>query len=394
MSFVTAPARIQLPPSTQASDHNESSSARSVDDVGAPSNGLSGGLASMGRSLGNTLTDLGTFAGIETNEDGSLAAGVDVLRFGGVVSAAAVPTAVMALAGRTDALSGTTTSYLDKLGTTAAKNSIKVTPTLVSAVLGPAIADGVTMVIPKLVPKYQDVKELKIADEKKAAEKSNQQSKIARAVAGGAVVGLAAGAIFLLKPSLFNKFGSGVTHAIEGSTQFKIGAQTHKLTGVLDETAIRNTMAAIGKQISADTPIKILKSVSPMARDAVFSNRLLMAGAGATGTLLLANSAAGSEDPDRKKLLWGMTAAAGAATVGATWGIGKLTQRSQLAAEGAGGILSRNQLFWKPNIEWIKKYGSTIAPITAIPAGTAASQYFNVVNDFDEITGDRSPFRN
>jgi hypothetical protein len=128
-------------------------------------------------------------------------------------------------------------------------------------------------------------------------------------------------------------------------------------------------------------------------KDAVFSNRLLMAGAGSVGTMLLANKAAGEEDGDRQKLLWGMTAAAGAATIGATWGIGKLTQGSIAANAGSGGLLAKNELFMKPNIEWVKKYATTIAPITAVPAYTSASTYFNIFNDFDEITAAKSPFR-
>jgi hypothetical protein len=152
-------------------------------------------------------------------------------------------------------------------------------------------------------------------------------------------------------------------------------------------------MAAIGHPIADGASVNILKTVTPMAKDAVFSNRLLLAGAGGVGTLLLANKAAGEDDPGQQKLWWGLTAAAGAATVGATWGVGKLTQRSMLANEGAGGLLAKNQLFLKPNIEWVKKYATTIAPITAVPAGTAASQYFNIVDDFDDITSSRSPFR-
>jgi hypothetical protein len=162
---------------------------------------------------------------------------------------------------------------------------------------------------------------------------------------------------------------------------------------VLDDAAIRATMAAVGKPVASNSAIQILKTVSPMAKDAVFSNRLLVAGAGGVGTLLLANKAAGEEDPDKSKLMWGLTAAAGAATIGGAWGIGKLTSGQVSASGEATGILGKNQLFWKPNIEWVKKYAGTIAPITAVPAGTAASQYFNIFNDFDEITAARSPFR-
>jgi hypothetical protein len=387
-----------LPASTPI-EAQKAAEERPADQVGSPGDGFAGGLTSIGGSVLNTLTDAATFAGAETDENGNLRAGVDLMGVGGFTAITAGPTALMALANRVDPLTGASSSYVDRLGTTAANNAIKVSPTLVSAVLGPAIADGVTMIAPNLVKKYRDTKDIKNAEEKKAAEKDNQYSKISRAVAGGVVVGLAAGAVFLLKPEIFKKFGAGVSNAIEGSTKFTVDGKLHKLTGMLDDTAIRNTMAAVGKPIASDAAVTIHKVVQGMApggvaiKDAVFSNRLLMAGAGGVGTMLLANKAAGEEDGDRQKLLWGLTAAAGAATVGATWGIGKLTQGSIAANGGTGGLLAKNELFMKPNIEWVKKFATTIAPITAVPAGTAASQYFNIFNDFDEITAARSPFR-
>lgn len=397
MGSVNSNVRVGLPavaPTASTSDE------RTTEDVGTPAGGLTGGLTAMGSSLWNTVTDAGTFVGVDTDDDGSLKAGVDPLALGGFAAVTAGPVALASLGGRTDAFTGLKSGFGATFSSNAAATGIKITPTLVSAVAGPAIADGITMIAPNLVPKYKDTKNLKTADEKKVAEKNNQNAKIARAVAGGIAVGLASGAVFLLKPELFRKFGVGVTHALEsssildGTTKFAIdGGKVVKVAGVLDDAAIRATMAAVGKPVASGSAIQILKTVSPMAKDAVFSNRLLVAGAGGIGTLLLANKAAGEEDPAKAKLMWGLTAAAGAATIGSTWGIGKLTA-GQISATGeATGILGKNQMFWKPNIEWVKKYAGTIAPITAIPAGTAASQYFNVFNDFDEITATRSPFR-
>lgn len=352
------------------------------------------GLSNMGRSLASTMTDVATFAGVESDEDGDLRAGVDPLGLGGFAAATAGPTALMALGNRVDPLTGATTSYVDRLGAQAKTNSIRVTPTLVSAIAGPAVADGITMIAPNLVKKYKDTKEIKDATLKKQAEKDNQNAKISRAVAGGIAVGLAAGAAFLLKPEIFRKFGMGATWAAEGSTSFAInGGKASKLTGVLSADQIRATLAAAGRPLLDTDAINIVKTVAPMARDAAFTNRALLASAGGFGTLLLADRAAGEEDPERQKLMWGLTAAAGAMTVGATYGIGRLTQRSALANNGAGGLLAKNDLLMKPNVEWVKKYATTIAPITAVPAGTAASQYFNIVSDFDDITAPRSPFR-
>ncbi len=397
MGSVNPHVRVQLPPASVTA--TKADEPRDVEDVGAPASGFVGGLTSMANSVGNVLTDGATFVGVDTYEDGSLKAGVDPLALGGFGLATAGPTALMALGNRVNPLTGEATPYLDRLGTTAAGNAIRITPTLVSAVLGPAIADGVTMIAPNLVKKYKDTKDIKVAEEKKKVEKDNQTAKISRAVAGGVVVGLAAGAVFLLKPDLFKKFGAGVTHALEGSTQFAVDGKVSKLSGVLDANQIRTAMAAMGRPIADGAGVNILKTVQGMApggvaiKDAVFTNRAIFAAAGGVGTLLLANKAAGEEDPGKQKLMWGLTAAAGAATIGGTWGIGKLTQHGITAQGGATALLAKNELLMKPNIEWIKKYATTIAPITAVPAGTAASQYFNIVNDFDEITNARSPFR-
>ena len=210
----------------------------------------------------------------------------------------------------------------------------------------------------------------------------------ARALSQRLSEGLGVGGVALVAEK-----GAGVTHAIEGSTQFAIDGKVTKLSGVLDAAQIRTAMAAMRQPIASGSTVNVVKTVMPMAKDAVFSNRALVAAAGGIGTVLLANKAAGEEDPGQQKLWWGITGAAALATVGGTYGVGRLTQGSIAANGGAGGILSKNQLLMKPNIEWIKKYATTIAPITAVPAGTAASQYFNIFNDFDEITNARSPFR-
>ena len=370
--------------------------------------GLVDTLTNMARSTGSTLTDAATYTGVaEARNDGSLSARPDVMTIAGVAGVNAAVATGMAFGKRVDKLTGVVQplgeTFSDVPGVMAA-NSIRITPTLASAVLGPAIADGATMLLPNLVPKYKDTKDIRDTEAKKAQEKSNQRAKIGRAVAAGALVGVAAGIAFLVKPELFKKFqlsgGSGlVDQAINGTTEFMVnGGPTRKLAGILTESQIRSTM---GVRVLADDTIQVLKTAAGMSKDAVFTNRALMASAGGIGTLLLANHAAGEDDPDRKRLMWGLTAAAGAFTVGATYGIGKLTQKaatlntseSSKLVYNAANRLANNDLLFKPNLAWIKKYATTIAPITAVPAGTAASQYFNIVSDFDDITAARSPFR-
>ncbi|MCW2922791.1 MAG: hypothetical protein JWM98_195 [Thermoleophilia bacterium] len=354
------------------------------------------GLSAMGSSVASVSKDVGNYTGtFRTGDDGPR---FDVLTVGGIVGANAGISGAMALAKRTDPLTGVKMGLGDTLQSTAqtmGTNTLRVTPTLVSAILGPAVADGVTMIAPNLVKKYKNTAEIKDLAVKKQTEKDNQNAKIARAVVGGAVVGLAAGAVFLLKPDLFKGFGVNFVsdEAIQGATHYTTSTgRIGSLTGVLTGKQIGESLKAIGKPLLDGESVNVVKTMAPMARDAAFSNRAVLGTAGGIGTLLLANKTAGADDRDKVK--WGaITAAAGALTIGATYGVGKLTERSMLANEGAGGILAKNQMLWKPNIGWIKSYASKIAPITAIPAGTAASQYFNVVSDFDDITSARSPFR-
>ncbi|MEO6866939.1 MAG: hypothetical protein ABI200_02855 [Gaiellales bacterium] len=396
MGSVNSNARVALPTTAAALPANADAQPAdeqqpAADTSTAPDIGggrFTNGLVAMGSSIGSVITDTGSFVGVATHEDGSLKAGIDIVGLGGAAAVVTGPSALLALGGRINPLDGSKISYAENFGSVLATNTVRITPTLISAVLGPAAADGVSMLAPNLVKKYTDTRLIKDADAKKQADRGNQMVKLSRAVAGGATVGLVAGAAFLIEPELFKKFGAGVSHALEGSTAYTVNGVAGKLTGVLDE-------AAIGRQLllGAGDKLEVLKTVAPMARDAMFSNRAIVASAGGIGTLLMVNAAAGEQDPGKQKLMWGLAAGTGALTVGATWGVGKLTQGSIRANGGAGGLLAKNQLLMKPNIEWVKKFTSTIAPITAFPAGTAASQYFNIVDDFETITATKSPFR-
>jgi hypothetical protein len=363
---------------------------------GDPGWGFLEGISAMGRDVVNTGTDVATYTGaLASNDDGTLKAHPDPLTAGTFILGTSGVTALTAIGGRTDAVSGVHTGFGQTFKENAVTGGIRVTPTLVSAIAGPAIADGVTMIAPKLVKKHVTTVGVTDAAKRKQIEKDNQYSSISRAVAGGLVVGLAAGAVFLLKPEIFKKFGEGAMRAVEGSTKFTAeGLQgTQVVNGVLDKAGIAAAMAEKGRPLAEGAAVNVIKTVAPMAKDATFTNRTMVTAAGGLATLLLANHAAGQTDPDKQKLDWGITAAAGLATIGGAYGIGKLTQRSMLANSGAGGLLAKNDFLMKPNVEWIKKYASTIAPITAVPAGTSASQYFNIVDDFDDITSTRSPFR-
>jgi len=220
-------------------------------------------------------------------------------------------------------------------------NGIRVTPTLVSAVLGPAAADAASYLAPNIVPSYK----------KGMSEGDKSAVQIKRAVAGGAVIGATAGLVWLVKPNLFRSAGFISDRAVNGFT----------------DTVVRNGQ-------------RITRTVQPMARNASFSNRMVFGIAGGGTAAVLGNRALTKDGAERRNLAIG-AAAAGAATAGA-----------MALAPRLSGLPTAN-LFMKPNIQWIKEYAYKIAPITAFPAGTAAFNYLDVFGAFGEVTESRSPYR-
>lgn len=399
MGSVNANVRVALPMTTPIAAADPAAPA-----TPAATDGWTVGdmLTAMGGNTKTMLEDGASNMGWNTHEDGSLATGVNPLGALGFGTVTVGPTALLAATRPSvNPLTAQHLSYGERLGLTASSTGLRITPTLVSAVAGPAIADGMTLLAPNLVKKYKSTTAAAGTEERKKADRNNQSAKISRAVAGGAVVGLGAGVLFLLKPQIFAKLklqaadGTGlIDRAIQGTTHYTInGGEVRKLSGVLNESQIRASLAGLARPIADDDAVNVVKTIAPMAKDAAFSNRAILGSAGALGTLLLTDRTVGEADPERRARMMQLTAAVGALTIGGTYGIGKLTSRSMLANSGAGGLLAKNQLLLKPNIEWIKKYAGTIAPITAVPAGTSASQYMSVVDDFDDITSTRSPFR-
>lgn len=316
-----------------------------------PSSASQGFLGETWRGLthsGMVIKDFATFAGVETDPDKGLGIKpVNVATITGVNALAAGMIAAKRGADLGLTRGQLVTESFNQMGV----NGIRVTPTLVSAIAGPAVADGVTYLVPNLLPKYK----------KEMSAKDKNIVQAGRAIAGGIAVGVAAGVVFLLKPDLFKK------------------------AGFISEAA-RSGMITNGAG-------EVVRQIAPMAKDAVFSHRMILGLAGGLGTLLLANKAVGEKD-DQKKLMWGVAAAAtGALTVGGIALMPRLTRGAAEASKIAflpGGESSA--MFWKPNVQWLKEFGGKIAPITAIPAGTAASQYFDIVSDFETITSPRSPF--
>lgn len=316
-----------------------------------PSSAPQGFVSDAWRALthsGMVAKDIATFAGVDLSQD----SGPNIKP----VNVATITTVNAAVAGMVAARKGADLGLnASQMGFNAlgemGLNGIRISPTLVSAVAGPAIADGITMAVPNLLPKYK--REMSVKDKNVV--------QAGRAIAGGLAVGLAAGIVFLVKPDLFKKIG------------------------FISEAA-RSGIITNGAG-------EVIREIAPMTKDAVFSHRMILGLAGGVGTLLLADKAVGEKD-EGKKLMWGVAAAAtGALTIGGIAMMPKLTKGTLEASKvaflpGGGG----SALFWKPNVQWIKEYAQKIAPITAIPAGTAASQYFDIVSDFQTITAPRSPF--
>lgn len=228
----------------------------------------------------------------------------------------------------------------------AGMSGLRVTPALVSSVVGPAIADGAAFLAPNLVPKYEPG----VSNDKKMWIRAE------RAAIGGAAVALGAALVWLKWPELLRPHGMNMISdaAISGG---------------------KMNLSMMGR-----TLVEGAADISPMVKDGVFSNRLLVSTVGGLGTAALATKALHEQGDSRRN--WGIAAAAtGAATVGGVVAAKWLTKGE--------GLVS----FWKPNKQWFIDYGSKIAPITVIPAGTAAYNNFTVVDAFNKATDPRSPYR-
>lgn len=239
--------------------------------------------------------------------------------------------------------------YLSEAGTfnfgqMATQQTLRLGPAVVSAVAGPAIADGAAFIMPNLIPKYKTT----MSNEDKSF------LRIERAAIGGAVVGLAALLVWLKFPNTF-------------------------------------------KAANMNIPMETLKNgivVETLAKSGVFSNQVLIGAVGGALTLGLANHAMGKEGDERRN--WGLAAAAvGALTIGGIAAAPVLTRGADRAAKMAfmpkDGLIS----FWKPAdlVTFAKNFGTKVLPYTGVPAGTMAYTHFDVVDAFNNVTDARSPYR-
>jgi len=191
---------------------------------------------------------------------------------------------------------------------------------------------------------------------------------------GGAIVGLAGAVAFLVKPDLFKSVGFISQEARAGT-----------ITGQGFHGFFSGVFA--GGRAGGE----ITRQLAPMAKDAVFSNRMLMGIAGAGAAVVLLNHAVGQTDTSSRNKWLGATAGAAAlATVGII-AAPRLTRGAESAAKLA--FMPSGGMFQKPNIQWMKEFAFKVAPVTGGIAGGAASQYFNIVSDFQTITQPYSPYR-
>lgn len=255
-------------------------------------------------------------------------------------------------------------------------NPLRITPTLAAAVVGPAVADGVSYLAPNLVPKYRKG----MPD----GEKSSVQVK--RAIAGGLAVGALAGITWLVKPSFFQRAGFISDKAIHGFQEIGEVATRTGRNGVPVQEVVRSGTIPFGAVVPSG--MSVLKSSTPMVADAVFSHRVMLGIAGGGATAYLGNKALTSEGNDRAMLGIG-AAVAGAATVGGMVAVPHLTR----TASATSGLLPNKALFWKPSQQFLKELATKVIAPTAATGATAAFNYFDIVNDFEKIVDQRSPFR-
>lgn len=377
-------------------------------------------LDAMGASTGAALADAAYVTQLaEVDETGMHADLGNIAIAGGTAAGlGAGYLTVKGLQSRLDS-SGSSRQLLDlaahgasRLGTLARANSVRITPTLVAAVAGPAIADGITAVAPKVVKKQRDIASVTNASAKQAAAKDNQWAKYSRmAVAGTGVGALGIGA-FMLRPSLFRGLTNDTVRfvsdaAIQGRT---FASFRHEDTvvgldflGKRSDSEVREALRARGDgrlRDGAELTLRHRQGIDPfhgasngdIPGNPVTSNRIAVGALGGAGTLALAGAAAAA-DPQQQTALWAGTAGVAAATVGGVAGVGALT-RHMVRTRGTDTLLARNAAFPKIpiNPDTLRSYGKVLS-VTAVPAATSAGMYYNVFDDFEDIVSTRSQFR-
>lgn len=217
----------------------------------------------------------------------------------------------------------------------AMNTAIKVTPNLVAAVAGPAVADGVSYLLPNLVPRYKSTGH-SLAD-------TQQKNRVgtARGVAGAAAVAVAGATTWLIKPSLFKK---------------NLFANTERYEAAAVE----------------------------MTRNGTFANRVAIGLVGGIAATLLLNRAVGKTDPTQRRNAMLETAGVGVATAAAIAGAGLLTR----GAGKAGLTAVSNGLipFQKPTKAMLGEMVKVVAPLGSL-AYLTSSKYFNTFDNLGNITG-------
>ncbi|MCW2960782.1 MAG: hypothetical protein JWM90_1169 [Thermoleophilia bacterium] len=384
-------------------------------------------VGSASRSTANATRDGLYMVGIDLVNTDESPVGLDTVAGVGLVTGANVGLAsIAALQMRNETLRGGSPipkgTTLSNIGTQTGLNGLRVTPTLVSAVAGPAVADGITRLAPNLVPK--------VKKEMNASEK--QKATIIRGAVGAAAVGVAAGVVFLVKPDLFKKLGVNfmsdkVIQATGGSTRYIRGGTVGTIADAKTATSIAAKLQAVNGEPVNAASIRVLSTVddqtkyviggregtlpgmlddalltsllkeeahvvkhNAVGKSAAFSNGAMVAGAGAIGSVATLNAMAGASEEDKVKWLAATAGVVGVATLG-TVGIVKATSHASING-GPASFLTKNNSFIKPTWQWIKEFGGKIAPITAVPAYMSASTYYDIVSDFSAITKPNTTF--
>jgi hypothetical protein len=257
-------------------------------------------------------------------------------------------------------------------GAKATQQGLRLTPAIASAIVGPAIADGVGYIAPNLMPQY------------KATMSTDDKTwlRVERAAIGATTVGLGALLIYLKFPQVFTPKESGFLRAANMGIDAMKG----------------------GRVFNAEA-----EGAAQLVRNGVFSNRVTIGLVGGLATAAVANHALGQKDDgDRKKWL-GITAGVAAGTVGAMYGMKYLTKggikefsdvtlangtvqrqltgytSAKTAVLGEDGVIK----FWKPNIKWFQEFGKKVGMYTAVPAGVASYNNFTVMDAYGNATDPR-----
>nr|AFD03170.1 hypothetical protein [uncultured bacterium W5-102b] len=253
-------------------------------------------------------------------------------------------------------------SPMGRVGALAGKTMPKLTPALIFGIAGPGIADAVSMVLPNIVKPYK----------KDMSTKDKDGVKIQRGSAAGVATTGVAAAVWWKKPDLFtnkNMFGKFVGGISDVDVTLADGSKGRALPKWMPESmSMRKTM-----KIGNSSLAGVAKSAGGIAV------------AGLAGAAIF-NAVRGDVDGAKD---WASYAGLGVFATMAVAGVIAMKGKPAAAhgvVAGAGSTSKIRLPQLSPEfIKWIKSFATIAAPLSVVPAASAAYNHYDVQDAFGNL---------